>query len=181
MPELGVAVGMRAARQDAGVSAQAESGLLQQCRDRVPSDVVSPGGQLPREVAQRLRGPGQRPYRVALRAVVDQVQQRGTQSGVLVGRGRAAPAGAAHPAHRFATLLEIGHAPADTALRYSGGRGDGGDSAVSELPGLRAVQQAALALIQVRNHRFELRPQRTDQLIETPHTMSTSPSPGSNT
>jgi hypothetical protein len=32
----------------------------------------------------------------------------------------------------------------------------------------------------MRSHRLELRPQRTDQLIETAHTTSTNPSPGSN-
>lgn len=71
-------------------------------------------------------------------------------------------------------------ARAHAALRDTGRPRHSGDPSMAELPRFSRVQQPALPLVQMRRHRLQLRPQRTDQLVKTSHTTSTNQIPGSN-
>lgn len=129
-----------------------------QGRDGIAAHLPALGGELVREAAQRLRRPRQRPHRITLCAVLDQLQQGRHQSRVFLCQGRAPGPRPPDPPVRIPSRIEFGQATVDAARRDPRGPRHRGDPAVSKLPGLRAVQDPALPLVQVRGHRLELRP-----------------------
>ncbi|GFH37190.1 hypothetical protein SCWH03_34260 [Streptomyces pacificus] len=110
------------------------------------------------DIASAIGDPRQRPHRITLCVVLDQLQQGRHQARVLVRQGRAACSRPSHPPARLRVGVEFGQAPADTALRDPCGSRHRGDPTVPQLAGLRAIEDSALPLVQIRRHRLKLRP-----------------------
>jgi hypothetical protein len=95
--ELGVAVGMLTTLDGLGVGLQAEALGLEQPGHGVGRDRMPLAGQLFGQVARRAGGPPQRRIRVTARAGLDQLQQRGGELRVGLGRTLAPAPGPAGP------------------------------------------------------------------------------------
>jgi hypothetical protein len=162
-----------------GVALQTEPFFPQQVTDSVGADPVPPGGQLRRQLAGRLRRPPQRRHRITPLLRLDQGQQRRAQPRIQIGRPLASPARPASPAQRPGAGVQFRDAQGDRGLADPRGPGHHPDPAMPQDPGLGAHQQTALALIQVREDRRELRRQYLPRFLITAHSTSACRIPGS--
>jgi hypothetical protein len=158
--ELGVAVGMLGALDGLGVGLQAEALLAQQPGHRVRTDPVPGPGQLGGQPAGGQRGPAQRRARVPPAGGLHQRQQRCEQCRIGCGQRLAAAAGAAHPPQRRLPGFQLGDPLRDPRPRRPAGLGHRGDPTVAQRTRLPGQHQPLLPLVQMRQHRRELGPQR---------------------
>jgi hypothetical protein len=168
--ELHVAIRMLVALDRLGVGLQAEPLLAQQLRHRLGAYPVPGRGQLGGELPGRYRGPRQRRLRIPAPGRLHQPQQRRQQA--LVGLGGRLPAatGTADPAQRGLTGLQLRDPVADPGPRGPRRPGHCGDSTMTQRPGLTGQHQPLPPLVQVRQHRLELRPQRRNDILTDGHT-----------
>ena len=161
VPELRVPVRVLLALDGLGVALQAEPLLVQQVTDRVRADLVALAGQLGRQRPGRLDRPPQRRHRIAPLIRLDQRQQRREQPRIQVGGPLAAPARAGGPGPAAPRPDSSSATPSDTVpSRIPAARATSPDPAMPQRAGLSAHQQPPLPLIQMREHRPELRRQR---------------------
>ncbi len=177
--ELGVAVGMLSAFDGPGVGLQAEAFLPQQVPDRVSAHLVSPTGELDREIPGRLRRPAQRRHRIPARIRLDKCQQRGSQTRIHVCGLLPPAAGPTDPPQRFLTGLQLVHALTHRCLTDLSRTRDRPDPAMSQDPGLGPHQQPPLPLLQLREQHLKLHGELVTRLGDT-HTTPTSQIAGSN-
>ena len=159
--ELGVAVGVLAALDGLGVGLQAEPLLVQQPGHGVRADPVPGRGQLRGQLAGRQRRPAQRRLRVPAPGRLHQRQQRRHQRRVGLRSPSCGPPPArrtrpngASPASSSATPCEIRDRDAPVAP------GHRRDPAMAQRPASAAITSRCCTLVQMRQHRLELRPQR---------------------
>jgi len=157
--ELGVTVGMLAALNGFGVALQGKALAVQQPRDGVRADSVPTAGQFRGQLAGGQRRPAQRRLGVPSAGRLDQRQQRRQQRRIGFGGRFAAAARTPSPAQRRPAGLQFGHALRDPRPRRPGRGRDNGDTPMAQRAGLTGHHQPLLTLIQVRQHRLELRPQ----------------------
>jgi hypothetical protein len=157
--ELGVAVGMLTAFEGLGVGLQAETLRAQQPRDRVRPDPVSGCGQFAGQLAGGQRRPTQRRLRVPAPGGFHQCQQRRDQRRVGRGHRLPAPALAADTLQRRLPGLQLSDTGRDPRPGRARRIGHRGDTAMPERARLTGHHKPLLTLVQMRQHRLELRPQ----------------------
>lgn len=156
VPELSVAVGDMASGAGLGHTLEAEAPRAQQLAHGRGADRVACRGQLPGQVSQRGRGPAQRGDRVADLLRLDQGLECRHQARVALGCRSTSAAGAAHPSQHRGAAREFVASPRDGRLRYLRQPGYRRGPAMPEGIGLQGQVQAALSLVQMRQHRREL-------------------------
>jgi hypothetical protein len=150
--ELRVPVRVLSSLKRLGSALQAETRLPQQPAHRRGRYPVSLPGQLTGEMPQRLGRPSQRRLRITSLVRLDQGQQRREQPLVPFFSALTASAGPPRPPVRQRTLivLKLEHPLADRGLADPSQPRNHPHAAVAEQTRLRAEQQPALTLIQMR-------------------------------
>ena len=168
--ELRVPVRMLVALDRLGVALQAEPLPAQQLRDGFLAHLVPGRDQLRGELPGRHRGPAQRRLRIPAPARLHQPQQRRQQTRVGLGGRLTAPTRAADPAQRSRASLQFRHPVTDPRPRCPRRTRHRGNPAMTQRPGLTCQHQPLPPLIQMRQNRLELRPQRHHNVLTNGHT-----------
>jgi hypothetical protein len=152
VPELRVPVRVLSSLEGLGRALQAETRLPQQPAHRRCRYPVPLPGQLSSEMPQRPGRPPQRRLRITPLVRLDQGQQRRDQPPVPFLNALTAPAEPPDPPipQRALVILELEHAFADRSLADTGQPRDYPHATVAEQTRLRAEQQPALTLVQMR-------------------------------
>ncbi len=153
--ELGVAIHMLGARAGLAIGLQAVAKLAQQHRNGLVAHPMAAFAERRRQVTQALRGPQQRPLRIAACRRLDQRRQVIDQACIALAELAPPAADAAHPTRAaIATALDLGDATIDRRARKTGGRGDRRHPTVTRRHRLRGRQQPTTTLRQRRANRL---------------------------
>ena len=160
--ELRIAVGMAVAFPSLAIGLQAELLLMQQLANHRAADPVAFRRQSRRQLRQAFAGPAQRGHRIAARTRIDQRQQVGQESRVLLHQRLAPAAAPPHPADiQRVRACQFLQATTDRAGRNAGRRRYRRDGPISGGPSLARRPQTAIAFTQMPGQRGEALANRT--------------------